>query len=107
MRSFLYRHNEVSIWLTALLLLFFAVDPSRDQTSLCLFHWLGWQHCPGCGLGKSMHAAMHGAFRQSWHYHYFGIPAVLIIGARIISLMITHKISLHEQLPDGPAGPAT
>jgi hypothetical protein len=105
--SWLYRNNEWLIWTAALLWIYFGIQPDAHQQSLCIFHWLGVNACPGCGLGRSMHAALHGHWGISWQYHWFGLPAVLIIFTRILSLINTNKISLHGQLPDGFSRPST
>jgi Protein of unknown function (DUF2752) len=103
----LYRNNELLIWAGALVWIYFGINLSTSQTSICTFHWLGFTSCPGCGIGRSMHAAMHANWQISWQYHWFGIPAIVIIFSRIISLIITNKTQLHEQLPDEYARPAT
>lgn len=103
----LYQYNELLIWVAALLWICFGIDPSTNPTSFCAFHWMGFEACPGCGIGRSMHAALHGNWVVSWKYHWFGVPAVLIIFHRIISLITSTKTKLHEQLPDGIARPAT
>ena len=103
----IYRNNELLIWVVALIWIFFGISTSSNQTSLCIFHWLGIDICPGCGIGRSMHAALQGHLMVSLQYHWFGIPALLIIFSRIISLITYNKKHLHEQLPDGYARPAT
>ncbi|WP_214459089.1 DUF2752 domain-containing protein [Flavihumibacter fluvii] len=102
----IYRNNELLIWIAALLWIYFGINPAEKQTSFCTFHWLGFTVCPGCGIGRSMHAALHGQWGISWEYHWFGLPALLIIFFRVISLITTNKKHLHEQLPDGYARPA-
>jgi Protein of unknown function (DUF2752) len=60
---------------------------NEEHFTLCAFRLLGFKHCPGCGIGRSIHALMHGDLAASWHHHWFGIPALLIIIARIFSLI--------------------
>ncbi len=97
-RFIVRRYNEAIFWSFAFVLIFFFVDPAAGQSSLCLFHRLGWENCFGCGLARSMHRALHGDFASSWQLHKMGIPAVLILGGRIVSLVISQKPS-HDQLP--------
>lgn len=89
------QYAELMIWSTALTLLFL-IHPESSGSSLCVFRYIGFASCPGCGLGHSIHYAMHFEFLQSIHAHLFGIPAVLIILHRIIQLSISKKIVTHE-----------
>lgn len=76
---------ELIFWITALFALAMT-DPSTPHYSLCLFRFLGWKHCPGCGLGHSIAYLIRGNFSASWHSHFFGIPALCIILHRIAVL---------------------
>ncbi|ULQ55404.1 DUF2752 domain-containing protein [Flavihumibacter rivuli] len=96
--QWLRRNNEWIIWLAALVVLAFGIDDQPGETSLCFFNWLGWEHCPGCGLGRSMHAAMVGEWKRSWDLHWFGIPAIFTIVYRILTLLKpTFQTNLNEQ----------
>jgi len=53
-------------------------------TSLCMFHQLGIESCPGCGLGHSISAVLHGNLVLSFENHPLGIVAVLLLIFRII-----------------------
>ncbi|MBS1653384.1 MAG: DUF2752 domain-containing protein, partial [Bacteroidetes bacterium] len=55
----MYRHNELLIWSAGLVVLYFTNDPGESHFSFCFFKWLGFSHCPGCGIGRSIHAVMH------------------------------------------------
>lgn len=66
------------IWITALLLLFF-MDPASQGTSFCLFKFIGFSYCPGCGIGHSIHYALHLNMARSFDEHVLGIPATLAI----------------------------
>ncbi|MBS1909685.1 MAG: DUF2752 domain-containing protein [Bacteroidetes bacterium] len=77
---------ELIFWVLALLMLFF-IQPGNDAHSLCVFKFLHFPFCPGCGIGRAIHYAMMLDFSSSWHNHYFGIPALLIILHRIYSLL--------------------
>lgn len=76
---------ELIFWLTALTLLATA-DPAGhlhgDHFTLCPLANLGLDWCPGCGLGRSVIQLFHGHVKESIQLHWFGIPAVLIIGYR-------------------------
>jgi hypothetical protein len=77
---------EALLW-TGALLAVYVLDPSGPgRVDLCLFHRVGLDFCPGCGLGGSIHHLLHGDFAGSWKLHPLGAPALLIIGARAASL---------------------
>lgn len=95
------RFVEVAFWILGLVYLAF-LDPAKQHFSLCPFHYLNlW--CPGCGLGRSISYIFHGEIGLSFHTHWFGVPALLIISHRIFSLIksaSTHKSYRYEhQLP--------
>ena len=88
---FLKRYAEPILWSGALVLLFF-MDVSKDGASLCVLKAIGISWCPGCGIGHSIHHALHLNFATAMHEHVLGIPATTIILYQIFkSLYITHK----------------
>ncbi|HEY1114002.1 MAG TPA: DUF2752 domain-containing protein [Chitinophagaceae bacterium] len=68
------KYLEPLAWTGALLVLFF-LDPAKEGPSLCLGRLLGGEGCPGCGIGHSIHYALHGAIRRSVEEHILGLPA--------------------------------
>jgi hypothetical protein len=46
---------------------------------VCLFHGLTGLPCPGCGLTRSMAAAVHGNISASFSFHRLGILTVFYI----------------------------
>ncbi len=91
----LKRHAELICWVLALFTLFF-LNTDTDETSLCIFRFMGFNNCPGCGLGHAIHCVLHLQFSQSFHYHPFGIPAVLIILSRVKHLSFSKKTIIYE-----------
>jgi hypothetical protein len=79
--------SEPIIWTAALVMLWMIYPDDSEGTTLCIFHHIGFTWCPGCGIGRSMAHFMHGNIQASFHAHWFGIPAVLIIGYRILELL--------------------
>lgn len=73
---------EAILWTCGLLALFILEPVSRGGLDLCLLHRFGIAHCPGCGLGESIHHLLHGDIAASWRAHPLGLPAVLLIGGR-------------------------
>jgi len=80
---------ELVIWISALFLLATATPHTdRDELhhSLCPLANMGLSWCPGCGLGRAITLLFHGDIMGSLKLHWFGIPAVSIIGYRIFIL---------------------
>ena len=69
-------YRESIIWLSALLLLYFMEE---GGPSLCLFKAMGFASCPGCGIGRAIHHALHGEWHRSFEAHSMGVPAALIL----------------------------
>jgi len=80
---------ELVVWVIAVIILFFL--PETPGRSLCVFKAIGLNSCPGCGIGTSMHHALHFKFTQSFIDHPLGIFGVLIIFMRIIKLIPSKK----------------
>ncbi len=84
-----WKSREAFIWITALGLLALS-NPACDAFSLCPLHNLGFRYCPGCGMGHSISALLHGQLLVSWHAHPLGIPAVIILLIRIYKVLFLH-----------------
>jgi hypothetical protein len=78
---------EAFIWIAALVILACSDPASSSNFSLCPLKNLGYAHCPGCNIGHSIAFLLHGQVQQSIITHWLGIPAVLILTSRIISLL--------------------
>jgi len=76
---------ELLTWVTILVVLFFS-NPANHSYSLCLLDNLGFEHCPGCGLGRSCMHALNGSIVDSFNSHPLGIFAIFIIIFRIMTL---------------------
>jgi hypothetical protein len=75
-----------------------AVDPERAAPfGLCLLKKMGLPFCPGCGLGRSVSLLLHGDFIRSLQAHPLGLPAFLILSARIVTL--SHKLLNRTRAP--------
>ena len=78
---------EPFVWIGALVY-FALIDPSASTSlSICPLHNLGFQYCPGCGLGRSISFLLHGDILSSIQTHLLGIPAALVLGGRTISIL--------------------
>ena len=83
-------HFELICWILAIVILYFSTM-KNGEISFCVFKWIGFAVCPGCGLGHAIHAALHLHFAESFQYHPLGIPAVIIIFNRIKQLLRNQK----------------
>jgi len=61
----------------------------QSHFTFCPLANLGFEYCPGCGLGHACIHALHGNFIQSLQCHPFGILALIAIFGRIFSLLIS------------------
>jgi hypothetical protein len=87
---FMRRNNEWLIWTIALIGLFF-LQPKENHFSFCIFKWIGFEKCMGCGIGHAIHYALHFDFLKSWNEHILGVPATVILLFRIIQLLLKHN----------------
>ena len=78
---------EGLIWISALIYLAFFNNPAEAHFTICPLSNLGFEYCPGCGLGSSISKLFRGEFSQSFGTHLLAIPALLIILYRIFSLI--------------------
>lgn len=85
---------ELIFWITALILLGTAKPTNHhlvDHFTFCPLSNMGLSWCPGCGLGRSVTQLLHGNLNESLHFHWLGIPAVLVICYRIVTLGLYEK----------------
>lgn len=76
---------ELLCWVCALLLLYFS-NPGLHHFTLCPLENMGFDWCPGCGLGRSIALLMHGKIAASVTMHVLGIPTFLVLIHRIYCL---------------------
>ncbi len=90
-KSYFSIYFELSVWITALILLAF-MAPTDNHASLCPLNSTGVAFCPGCGLGHSISWLFHGNISASIKSHPLGIAAVFVLLTRIYTL-IKYNIS--------------
>jgi hypothetical protein len=78
---------EALVWILGLSYLAFVNSPETIHFTICPFANLGFDFCPGCGLGNSISYLFRGDFTSSFNSHPLGIFALLIILFRIISII--------------------
>jgi len=78
---------EAILWVLALLALVF-IDPyGSNHFSFCIFRNLGFESCPGCGLGRAIALIYRGEPAASFEAHPLGIITFAFIVGRIIKLL--------------------
>ena len=85
---FLKLDREAYIWILGLLCLALMAPDARDHFSLCVFKSLGFELCPGCGLGRSIAYLFESEFSQSFQTHPLGSFAIMVLAGRIVSLVM-------------------
>jgi hypothetical protein len=72
-------------WIALLsgLILVALLDPFSQAASICPIDRMGFDFCPGCGLGRSVAFAARGNLEASLQSHPLGLFAIVVIVARI------------------------
>ncbi|WP_010664626.1 DUF2752 domain-containing protein [Marinilabilia salmonicolor] len=91
------KHLEAFFWILAIILLAFTNPEGSGHLSLCPLKNMGFNFCPGCGLGHSISWIFRGDIIASFHCHPLGIPALIILLVRSINLL-RHDIHLSQKL---------
>jgi len=78
---------EGFIWIAAIFYFAFFVNPFETHFTICPLANMGFEHCPGCGLGNSISLLLNGYFTESFNTHVLGIPAIVIIFHRIYTII--------------------
>jgi hypothetical protein len=81
---------EATCWVLGMLALVLMDPAGAHLFSLCPLSWVLEAGCPGCGLGHSIAFLFRGDWRASWEEHPLGMPALLILGWRIVILLRQH-----------------
>jgi hypothetical protein len=81
------KYFELVFWIAALIALAITNPAQNAHYTLCPLKLMGITWCPGCGLGHSISFLLHGSLTQSFHAHWLGVPALLLILHRIYTLM--------------------
>ncbi|MFY0651583.1 MAG: DUF2752 domain-containing protein [Cyclobacteriaceae bacterium] len=76
---------EVYVWTIGLLLLVFS-NPDHHHFTVCPIANVGFDWCPGCGLGRSVALIFRGRFLDSFEMHPLGFLALAVLSHRVVSL---------------------
>jgi len=85
-RTFFLNYFELTFWVSALIALGISYPTQTTHFTLCPLKLMGITWCPGCGLGHSIAFLLRGDVRNSFHAHWMGVPALIIILYRIYDL---------------------
>jgi len=82
--NFVLRNLEAFIWLSVIV--YFVMSPinAGSHFTICPLNLAGFEHCPGCGLGRSMILLLHGRIAESFTMHPLAIIALVVFSARIV-----------------------
>ncbi|MBK7381590.1 MAG: DUF2752 domain-containing protein [Ignavibacteriales bacterium] len=83
---------ELIFWMAGLIYLAFSPLNSESHFTICPLKNLGFDYCPGCGLGSSIINIFHLKILQSFSIHPLGLPALIIIIFRIAELSGVNSI---------------
>jgi Protein of unknown function (DUF2752) len=78
---------ELFFWTSGLILLAIMPPGPDVHYSFCVFKMMGFNFCPGCGLGHSISYLFHGDIQSSLEAHPLGPFAIVIILFRIYKLL--------------------
>ncbi|SFT54318.1 Protein of unknown function [Algoriphagus locisalis] len=78
---------ELIFWIGSLVAIVFLDPHGGSHLSLCPLSQLGFDWCPGCGLGRSMNLLARGDFQASWNMHPLALLAYAVIFSRIWQLI--------------------
>lgn len=66
--------------LVPLLLLYFRLDPACYPFPRCPVYWLTGWYCPGCGTQRTLHALLHGRWRQAAQFNLLAAVYAPVVG---------------------------
>jgi len=81
-----YFNFELLFWIFGLCYLAFS-DFSGNHFTICPIKNLGFDWCPGCGFGMSIHNIFHLEFGNALHSHILGFFGLIVITFRIFTLI--------------------
>jgi hypothetical protein len=82
--KFVLHNLEAFIWITAIVGFAFSPVHTGEHFTLCPLKLAGFEHCPGCGLGRSLILLLHGHVAESISMHPLAIFALSVLLARIV-----------------------
>jgi len=91
-------HNlEAIVWIGAIMIFALSPLPSGEHFTFCPLSLAGFEHCPGCGLGRAMILLLHGRVSESISMHPLAIPALALFSARIV-IVFKNYVNFQKQI---------
>ena len=87
---------EIAAFSIGLLLLVFMDPYTTTGPGLCLLEKLGFQYCPGDGLGHSISFIFRGELGNAMEANILGPFAVLILSGRILYLLFQNSLNSNK-----------
>jgi hypothetical protein len=88
---FVWHNLEAFVWAGALISLAIH-NPEAQHYTFCPIKNLGFEFCPGCGLGHAISYFFHGEFTKSFYAHPLGVFAIVLLIYRIILIFRNYWI---------------
>ena len=95
--KFMVHNLEAFVWISAIIYFAMSPLPSGQHFTICPLSLAGFEHCPGCGLGRAMILLLHGKMSESISLHPLAPPAMALFTARII-LVFKNYYNFQKQI---------
>jgi len=84
--KFLFWNLEAIIWLAVIVYFTISSMQFNNHFAICPLRLAGFEHCPGCGLGRSLVLLLHGRITESFEMHPLGLLALALFISRIFTV---------------------
>ncbi len=88
---------EVTAFTLGLVLLAMMDPTTTSGPGLCLLENLGFEYCPGDGLGHSISFTFRGQLSNALQANILGPFAIIILGSRILYLLFKNKSNYYKK----------
>jgi len=92
-----YFDLELLFWIIALVYLLVINPENSNHFSFCPIKNLGFEFCPGCGLGKGISYFLHFHIKAAFFAHPLSVFATVLIISRIM-VLTKNKINFLRSL---------
>ncbi|MDZ7660273.1 DUF2752 domain-containing protein [Fodinibius sp.] len=97
--TYLYRNYfEIAAFSVGLLLLALMDPKTASGPGLCLLENLGFQYCPGDGLGHSISFIIRGEFDNALEANILGPFALIVLSGRVFYLFSKNYLNHNNKI---------
>lgn len=96
--TFIRKNFEALAFSIGLLILGMMNPETTNGPGFCLLENLGFQYCPGDGLGHSIAFLFRGDIYNAMQANILGPFAILILSSRILHLLYKNNINQQKQI---------